>query len=274
MKVKFKILSLVIILLFLFGIIFILYYQEGDDLPSEVYYDYEYIGTSTKKPESLHLCIEASNGDLYFVDSVDNTKLYKIENGSNTASEVLDKDDPIVAMWYDRTNELLYYIIYDSVTGDAEQRTYNLSNQNDTQIRFFSTSTIDNTGNLDTFIDGNGDYWFRVIVDLAGNRRIYMFNTGIGDQFKNMGAMAGRTSNQSPIVVIGGYAWFLWKWSNENVELWKWEIATANWTEMEDLGANTDIPSSLSQRVLVYDGSDKISFVLYDTSDSKYYLWT
>jgi len=80
---------------------------------------------NNKYPQSLHLTIETSNGYLYFVDSADNTKVYKtIDKGITVTQVDIDPNDvsgdnksrltKIQAMWYDRTNERIYMIDCDN----------------------------------------------------------------------------------------------------------------------------------------------------------------
>ena len=89
-----------------------------------------------------------------------------------------------------------------------------------------------------------------------------------------MGDGSGRTYDISYTVKVGNYIYFLWKWSNENVKLWKWEIGTENFTEIKDCGSNTDLADVLNQHGIAYNGVNHISFVLKDTSDSKIYFYT
>jgi len=105
--------------------------------------------------------------------------------------------------------------------------------------------------------------------------RIFMRNHTLStSQSYDMGSPVARSWESSQIVLEGVNLWFLWKWSDENVELWKHVIGTSTFTEMEDCGSGTDFPDSESQWGISYDDIDTLYFVLQDTGDSKNYLHT
>lgn len=89
---------------------------------------------------------------------------------------------------------------------------------------------------------------------------------------EDMGAFGGRSWNISQITIVGSDFHFNFKWSNENVELWRFRTIEEDFIELEDAGANTELPP-IQQWAIAYDGLNILYFVLQDTGDSKYYLY-
>ncbi|KKK93914.1 hypothetical protein LCGC14_2688120, partial [marine sediment metagenome] len=89
-----------------------------------------------------------------------------------------------------------------------------------------------------------------------------------------VGPVADRSYNMSQVVVVGTDVYFLWKWSDNNVELLKYDssggIITQQLNTQTDFGPNTNLPP-IDQRGLSYDENNIISFVLDDGSNTYYY---
>ena len=82
-----------------------------------------------------------------------------------------------------------------------------------------------------------------------------------------VGALADRSSSLGQVVVIGTDVYFLFKWSNEDVELWEYSSGggtiTQQLSSQTDFGTDTNLPP-IPQWALTYDESNIISFVLGD----------
>lgn len=225
---------------------------------------------SSKKPQNTHLWWEDSNGYLYALDSADNNDVIKSEDKGASWSKIADLTGGAngFAMFPDEANDRLY--ISGMLAGTDLKRDY-ITLSNDT-LTNLGTLIATNINVRDVFVYGASSYhlysWGAVPRKLS-----FFKETTLGIETQDMGNDAARTHDFSQVAVVGGFAWYLWKWSDENVELWKYEIDNNAFTEMEDCGANTELPP-INQRAITYDGSNILQFVLQDTGDSKFYLYT
>ncbi len=134
--------------------------------------------TSTKIPQNTHLWVESAAGNLYLVDSIDNTKIYKsldkgaiqtqldIDPGNAWGGDNKSRPKNIVALWYDRTNSKIYFLDSDKDGTDSHIFTMDLSD--DTVIE---TLTIATSHAYDVFYDG-ASVWFSRKFDPAPNTNI------------------------------------------------------------------------------------------------------
>ncbi len=238
------------------------------------YYNYELLRTiqNSKKPQNTHLIFETTYG-IYFVDSSDNTILLKTDDEGLTVSTVVDRDRDIVYGWYDRDNEYIWLV---DDNGPTRVSTFYLRLSDDTIPSFWDYTLYYIP--VDVIIPG---YLNRIYYILkyyfVGNLYIaFDYWRALGDWTTNMGSVLGgaRTAEIGYFTSDGaGISWCLFKWSNENVELWKVDYNGNSFTQLKDCGANTELPSK-NQRAIAYDGNDILYFVLQDTSNSKYYLYS
>ncbi|MFW9872559.1 MAG: hypothetical protein ACFFG0_05600, partial [Candidatus Thorarchaeota archaeon] len=77
----------------------------------------------------------------------------------------------------------------------------------------------------------------------------------------NMGAVTGRAWDMSQMEIVGDKAYFRWEWSDENCELWHFDLTAHTFTEDEDLGSGTELPT-VQQYAISYDEIDALYFVL------------
>ena len=75
-------------------------------------------------------------------------------------------------------------------------------------------------------------------------------------------------------VIISNWAYFLYQSSTNHVYLYKNQLSEDNWTNLEDCGANQNLPDTKNMQGIAYDGSDILYFILKNTIDSKNYLYT
>lgn len=86
---------------------------------------------------------------------------------------------------------------------------------------------------------------------------------------QNMGVLGVRTYEMSQMSVISATeCYFNWKWSDENILIYKYNKTAGTILEQKDCGANTDFPDSLAQRAIAYDDTDILSFIIKDTGDA------
>jgi len=78
---------------------------------------------------------------------------------------------------------------------------------------------------------------------------------------EDMGTFAGRSWDISQVTTVGDQFWFLFKWSNENCELWRYDLSLATFLQMEDCGVNTELPT-ISRHAIAYDSNDILYFTL------------
>jgi len=238
--------------------------------PDMKLYRYKDLGiTSSVKPNDTHLIIEGRgiyNGNLYI--GKDNMIKKSIDKGSSWTT-LLTLAYNFKICYPDHNNNKIYW---STTTGSV--REHNLADDSMDNPGAFGDFMIDLFGadsNIYTiFVKNNAD----AIIHIY--KRVTLLNYQVLVNDKNMGTIGARSYEVSYITVAGNYAYFLWKWSDENVKLWRWTIdgvGGATIVEMEDCGANTELPPQ-NQRAIAYDSLDTLYFVLQDTSDSKYYLYT
>ena len=260
-----------IILVALIASILLIPPKPIEEEPEVKTYRFKDLGiNSSKKPESTHLWWEDSNGYLYAIDSNDNNDVIKSIDKAASWSKIGDLTDggDGFAMFPDEANDRLY--IDGMSRGELWLNRDYIDLTNDSK-NTFGTLIATSINPRDVFVYGGSVY--HLYSWGLFPRKLSFFKEGVATETVEMGADAARTHDFSQVAVIGGFAWYLWKWSDENVELWKYEIDNNAFTEMEDCGANTELPP-INQRAITYDGSNILQFVLQDTGDSKFYLYT
>lgn len=234
------------------------------------YYNYIFLGiTSSKIPPHTHLIYEHSALDMYIADSTNLAVMLKSEDKGNSWETIVTHTGyEIQAFYPDRGNLRLYYLYTKS---DAVRTAYiDLTDDSTTNSITFAGEL--NYIGRDVLIYGGTDH-VAYTWDFDGTTRTSYWDGGALAYTQDMGDPTARTYDQTQTIIVGSDFYFLWKWSDENVELWKYTPATGNFVEMEDCGANTELPSK-KQQAIAYDGSDILYFVLQDTIDLKYYLWS
>jgi len=193
---------------------------------------------------------------------------HTIATGTNTKINTLI-DGNIDSFWYDRTNGILYYAFRIETGAGAIVALYNINVTTEVDAVSFASAYV-NCSFIDCFIIGATQYLFYNYTN-AGNVFVE-FATTATQWNNNMGASAGHTWDMSYIIIIGTLVYFLWNFSDENVEIWVWNSVTHAFTQLEDCGANTVLPTSKSMQGISYDGSDVLYFVLKYSDDNKNYL--
>ena len=229
-------------------------------------YNYEDLGfISPNKPQTTHLFIETLDGYLYLVDSVDNTKLYKSTDKGESWDLITTRTKNILFQSYDRTNGYIYFI--DSDQDGTTMYYWYLDLSNDS-VHLIGSTTPTDVKAWDYILFNGTDDHICYSHNNAGDLDLY-----IGGDSNNMGTIGVRTYEVSYLTVVSNIAYFLFKWSDENVGLWSYNDTTTVFTKLEDMGANTSIPERKRQGI-AYDGSNVLYFVLEDTNDSKFYLYS
>jgi hypothetical protein len=105
-----------------------------------------------------------------------------------------------------------------------------------------------------------------IIITFEGDlaAKLYIKNiTADTSVSQNMGVITDRSYDMGQVVVVGTDAYFLWKWSDEDVELWKYNgtTITQKLSSQTDFGTDTNLPP-IQQWALAYDESNIISMVI------------
>lgn len=223
---------------------------------------------SSVTPLNTHLLVEgrgAYSGNLYAADA-----------------KVIKKSTDKAFSWSTKhMNAFNFKICYPDWSNDIIYWMTTIGVIREQDLTDDSVDNSGGTGDLSIDVFGSGGNIYKIFTVENANVIIHIYtriainNWAVTVNNANMGALGGRTYDASQITIDGTYAYFLWKWSDENVELWRWTIDGAGATviEIEDCGANTELPP-INQRAIAYDGNDVLYFVLQDTGDSKYYLYT
>ena len=92
------------------------------------------------------------------------------------------------------------------------------------------------------------------------NPLIYVKNLDTETAWNNdMGALAGREWGMSQITIVGTDFHFLWQWSNESAEIWRFQTGDNSFDMLKDTGG--DIPP-VQQHAISYDDQNILYFVL------------
>ena len=231
---------------------------------------------SAQKPKNTHLFIETSDGTLWLADSVDAAKLYYSTDKGDNWTLKTTRVDKIKMFYYDRINERVYAV--DGTTADASSSRQFYIDTTDKSITEGDLAG-GNDEMLDIIWDGTRAFSIKFNRIGAGAGEVDFFarefNSVFSDSHATGDIFDAKNYDMTPGIVISGFYWFLyWHEDNNNVELWKYEIANNGWTKMETSTAGIKISTNKSQQGFAYDGSDVLYFVLYDTGDSKHYLYT
>lgn len=236
---------------------------------------YEDLGIiSSKKPANTHLWIEVnSSGIIYMVPSGDLDNMYKsIDKGetwSNSLGYSAGYDFQILSP--DLANDKIYFMVFES---DDEAFLIGYVDLTDDSFNIITSFSGGYNGEDVLYIGATWRWTFTFDVVSTGRKNLLFWEDSPGSDGKDMGLYAGRTHEMSYLTGDGSdKAYYLWQWSNENVELWRYDETVGTVVELQDLGANTVLVPK-DQRAITYDGNDVLSFIVQDSGDSKFYLWT
>jgi len=231
--------------------------------------------TSSRKPSSTHLFIETSDGDLYLVDSVDNTKIYKSTDKGDNWSEIEDRTYTIQGIWYDRTNERLY--CHSTTNSNANHQMFYITLSNDVITEMGTLVTVAWQFQVARDIFPIGSDWYITAVNEVGPDHMVQVYKWTDPNWVLDAQAEPRVDNPHAyrsyfVTVVGTDAYFLTKETNlgDQVHLMKFDSTVPSLTTLfssdDYRGART------SQYALVYDDSNIIQFVLQKQGDSLYYL--
>lgn len=236
---------------------------------------YEDLGIiSSKKPGNTHLWIEVnSSGIIYMIPSGDLDNMYKsIDKGetwSNSLGYSAGYDFQILSP--DLANDKIYFMVFES---DDEAFLIGYIDLTDDSFNIITSFSGGYNGEDVLYIGTTWRWVLTFDVTASGRKNLILWEDSPSSDGKDMGLYAGRTHEMSYLTGDGiDKAYFLWQWSNENVELWRYNETDGSVVELQDLGANTVLVPK-DQRAITYDGNDVLSFIVQDSGDSKFYLWT
>ena len=187
------------------------------------------------------------------------------------------REDTITMLYYDRNdNERIYAV--DGTLADG-------SSSHQFDIKTYDRSIVE--GDLagagdemkDIIWDGIQAFAMKFVKGGAGAGTVYIhskeFNGAFEDTVNTGDVHDAKDFDMTPGVVIGGFDFFLYWHEDDNyVTLYKYEITADGWTDLVHSAAGIMIPPNKTQQGLAYDGNDVLYFVLLDTGDSKYYLYS
>ena len=233
-------------------------------------YNYTDLGiVSSDVVKSHHLLIEGQGtyaGNLYMVPTgVDDHQVWKSTDKGDNWSIVSSVGTSVTDAFYDQANDAIWW-----QNDVADHRIHDLSDD---------SITSEGGAAYDVGLGGfKTDVYHRIgLKTVGGNCVLFIgewtdpgWHTHVNGH--DFGVIGVRTYNGSRVTVDGTYGWFLFKWSDEDVELWRWQYDAVVAVEMESF-PNTEL-SGFEKGSIAYDGNDILYFILQDTGDSKYYLWS
>lgn len=233
---------------------------------------------NSKKPFSTHHLVEASDGDLYFVDSSNQKVLLKTADEGTIVSTIETRDRDIQGMYYDRSAEYIWFVDCGNGAGDTQFTVWYLDLSDD--------SVNEVTTQVDTAI---GIWAFDIVEITAG--QIYVFgldNVGILDYdfsiwrvdthpsvLKTVKAEAipNLGDNFGLMTVVGTDAYMIVELIVNQVEIFKFSEGGNTLTSVQVVDTNSEM-DNINQRAIAYDGSDILSYIVKDKDDSLYYFYS
>ena len=223
--------------------------EDVDNMTNQIKnYTFLRIMENNKYPYNLHLIVETASNGNYFVDSSNQQIILKtIDEGINV-SIVSDRGEDIMSFWYDRINELIFLT---QQTATAV-RVYKLDLSDDSFTLLRSDGGISNVTIHDalgfggTYLDIYSFFGSLDVADIDFAVQILELNAnfetvGVTLFTFNMGVLGVRTYDFTQLTRVDSDFWVLWKWSDEDVELWKYDVSAGTFTEMEACGSNTEL---------------------------------
>ena len=241
-----------------------------------IYRNYKYFGdmSGNKVPSNLHLWQETPSG-VYFVDSSDPTKLLFTADSGATISQIGSYGEAVRLMCRDDVNARMW------IVEDDYDRAYyfDLTDSSDTGT---AAGRVNNAyGMQDLWKIGSDMYRYdQMGVGLPAQARLCIVRYPGSDDWwtcdveQDMGLTSKGWRRMSYVTEVGTGGYFLWNWEDENAELWVFESGANTITQLIDCGAGTSLPSAKSQRVITYDGSDKLGFILTTGGENYYYEYS
>jgi len=248
----------------------IIEFYNSSDPSSQSLYDIEYLLESDKIPHDTHFFIESNYGSFYIVDSVNKSSFLKSDdNGLNWSNVILplEEDFKIVSLWYDRQNEYIYIASSNTTTIDIIQFRVSDDSINNQYLLTVNNSVF---SDIDIILENNILY---VRTGIINNGYALMHFESIdistlsstGSFFNNMSLINGRTFNMSYCVFDGYFIYYLWQWSNNGIEMWKFDIFTSSFEKLNVPELYDTMLLDDPQTSITYDGFETIGFVLNDT---------
>ena len=216
-----------------------------------------------------------SSGTLYMPDSTNTDDIIKTtDKGDNWSSLSVPGDDlVVVCLNYVSGEDRIYY----SAAKDDYMYCAYIDTTNDNEQWVFKFQNLGNPDQYDvpTIVNANSDVFFMFSIDVDdggandGQTRLYFQQQPEdGDSVaQNMGAWAARTHDASFCIDDGdGNGWFLWQWSDEDVELWKFDVSGGTVTQAVLAGggsfAGASLHSSKAMQGIAFDNVDSLFFVV------------
>jgi len=229
--------------------------------------------TDNRTPSHAHVLWDDETYGLWMVDTASKRYLYKSLDEGVTWTQIYDGGGAtyeIMIFHPDLTNSRLLIGVIETGQHDFGLIEIDLTDDSDNSLL---QSIIHDIYGLDIGFFDDGEYGVYYYENIGGNYVLYVDGGLAFNHSQDMGSAAGRTVKTSYFEKVGDDLWFLWNWSNENVELWKYDHSAGSFTQMQDLGANSIIPDDHDLRGISYDGTDYLYFIVEDTVASKNYLW-
>jgi len=225
----------------------------------------------SKEPDILHNFIETSYGNIYIVDSSDPKVLLKSNNLGQSWQTISTRDTEIKFNWYDRSSEKIYFIEQDGNIFSVDLEDDSITEENDVGYPW------------DMFMIGN-DLYYMTYLGLAIPPKTYAVIEKVGGSSYShyMGDQTGRELDSSQVCVVGSKVYWLFQWSDENVELWCYDNSDHSFTQLREVypGMNpppvpgTKLPDRL-HGAITYDGANILSFAVNVTlCDDRYFIYT
>ncbi|KKM69872.1 hypothetical protein LCGC14_1446350, partial [marine sediment metagenome] len=225
---------------------------------------------------------EATNGDGNWIksDGVDETDLYTMTTADLSGYDS-GKITQIKIYCYVKTDNVMVAVFLKVKGNKTGTTTYKSQGFTVTEYLWISYTFSNlnlvqadlNDFEIYLFKDGAGNCFVETmyaLVTVEGDVQAELYIKNITDSTsvsQSMGAVADRSYDMGQVVVVGTDVYFNWKWSNEDVELWKYSSTGSTITQklssQTDFGSDTNIPPQ-AQWALTYDNSNIISMVIGD----------
>lgn len=240
---------------------------------------------NSKKPYNFHLWWENNTYGIYFVDSTNQDVLLKTTDEGVNVSTITTRTRKIQSGWHDKTNNKIYFVSCNQADTQFTCWYIDLTDDSITEMGTYAGTDVYAFDIFYMKSNFQGAYFWFVIgredIATANNIIICTWNDPNWNRQKNrLGEDIAFVSVYDPEGAGDGGTYCLIEETGDNVIL-KYYVELAmigpSWFNIDDPGANNQIPANRSLAgiaKMLFQGTLYYWFILYDTVNTKNYLWT
>ncbi len=231
--------------------------------------------SSPKRPGAHHLFVEVSNGDLWMNDFANIKILLKSTDKGLNWSTIATRAQDIRGLWYDRSAGRLYGCTTIGLNVNHAAFNILLSDDSENEMGTWSSLAVINQDGRDIFKIGT-DFYVTDYYDNGGtvNLAVRKWVDPNWNVDASLNIHAGIVGNPSSVVIVGTDAYFLDREVPAGPGVFEMSLVKFDSTvpSLTELFGSIAYDFSGASRVITYDGSNILTFLLNKVADSLDYL--